>query len=95
SHKNGTPSNNVNVTNNMTTAMRVTADPAKKIAIANNIVVTNATGEFTSVTQRDFTLKSNSKGVDAGSVAAAPKADIAGTPRPKGKAPDAGAYESF
>lgn len=94
-HKNGTPPKNVTVANNMVTSLKVNVNTANNIAVSNNIVVTNASNEFTSVTNRDFTLKSTSKGVDAGAPAYAPGKDIAGTPRPKGKAPDAGAYENF
>lgn len=94
-HKNGTPPKNVMVANNMVTSLKVNVNTANNISVANNIIVTNASNEFNSVTNRDFTLKSTSKGVDAGAPAHAPSKDIAGALRPKGKAPDAGAYENF
>ncbi len=94
-HKNGTPSNNVTVANNLVTSNKVTTDPAKNIVETNNIVVTNAAAEFTSQTNRDFTLRSTAKAVDAGTSSLAPKDDIAGNTRPRGKGPDAGAYENF
>lgn len=94
-HKDGTAPKNVTVANNMVTSLKVNVNAANNISVANNIVVTNASNEFTSVANRDFTLKSTSKGVDAGTPTYAPNKDIAGAPRPKGKAPDAGAYENF
>lgn len=94
-HKNGTPSRNVVVANNLVTANKVVANAARNISESNNIVVTNASAEFNSVATRDFTLRVGAKAIDAGAAAKAPKVDIAGNPRPKGKAPDAGAYENF
>lgn len=94
-NRDGRPSSNMVVANNMATAVKATNDPTMKIAVSNNIVVTNAANEFTSLTNQDFTLKSTSKAVDAGAAALAPADDIVGALRPKGKAPDAGAYENF
>jgi hypothetical protein len=94
-HKNGTSSNNVEVTNNLVTSNKVVTNAPKAIVQSNNIVVTNAANEFNSLTNRDFTLRAGAKAIDAGLASKAPKVDIAGNPRPKGKAPDAGAYENF
>lgn len=94
-NRDGRPSLNVTVANNITTSMKASSDPSKAIAVTNNVVVTNASAEFTAVSKQDFTLRSTAKGVDAGAPALAPKDDIVGAARPKGKAPDAGAYENF
>lgn len=94
-HKNGTPSQNVTVANNMATWIKVTNNPSQKIVETNNLVVTNAAGEFTSVANQDFSLKSTSTAIDKGAATLAPQIDINKVPRPKGKAPDIGAYESF
>lgn len=94
-NRDGRPSLNTVVANNMTTSLKVKSDPTKKIAETNNVVVTNASGEFAAVSKQDFNLRSGSKGVDAGAPTLAPKDDIVGAARPKGKAPDAGAYENF
>ncbi len=93
--KDGTPSRNVTVANNLVTSNKVTSDPTNKIVETNNITVTNAGAEFTSLSNRDFNLRTGAKAIDAGTPTLAPKDDIAGTARPKGKAPDAGAYENF
>jgi hypothetical protein len=94
-HKNGTPSQNVTVANNLVTSLKVTSNPALGILQTNNVTVTNALGEFNAVANQDFTLKSTSTAIDKGAPALAPPVDIAKSPRPKGKAPDAGAYESY
>lgn len=95
STKTGLPSQNVTVANNLVTSNKVTSDPTNKIVQTNNITITNASAEFMSLANRDFALRSGSKAIDAGAPTLAPKDDIAGTARPKGKAPDAGAYENF
>lgn len=94
-HKNGTPSNNVTVANNLVTSNKVKTDPVKAILETNNIVVTNAGNEFNGVAKQDFTLRSTAKGIDMGTAKLAPVDDIVSAPRPKGKGPDAGAYENF
>ncbi|WP_181366476.1 right-handed parallel beta-helix repeat-containing protein [Albidovulum aquaemixtae] len=94
-HKNGTTSQNTTVANNMASGIKVNPDTTRKIVETNNFVVKNAAAEFVSPGQHNFALQSSSKGVDAGAPGLAPTVDIAGAKRPKGKAPDAGAYESF
>lgn len=94
-HKNGTPPKNVTVANNLVTSNKVKNDPAKAIVETNNVTVTNAANEFNSVTKQDFTLRSTAKAIDMGTAKLAPLDDITSSPRPKGKGPDAGAYESF
>src|SRR5690606_14780402 len=93
--KTGIPPKNVTIANNLVTSNKVTSNPTNNILETNNITVTNASAEFSSVSGRDFRLRSGSKAIDAGAAALAPKDDIVGAARPKGKAPDAGAYENF
>jgi Right handed beta helix region len=93
-HKNGTSPTNVMVANNAVNSLKVNPNTARNVAIANNIIVKQAAAEFTSVAKQDFTLLPSAKSANAASSAYATPKDIAGTPRPKGVAPDAGAYES-
>lgn len=92
-HKSGTATRNVVVANNLTTALQVATDPVKQILVTNNLIITNPSAEFVSASGRDYTLRTTSKAVDAGAGAYAPKDDIVGALRPKGAAPDLGAYE--
>ena len=93
-HKNGTSPTDVTVANNTANAVKVYPNAARRIVVANNIVVVNATAEFTSLAKQDFTLLPTAKSANAGSAVYATPFDIAGVPRPKGTGPDAGAYES-
>ncbi|MEZ5776814.1 MAG: right-handed parallel beta-helix repeat-containing protein [Paracoccaceae bacterium] len=93
-HKNGTPSRNVTIANNLAMNILTQSDPSKNVNVTNNMILTNASAEFTSIANRDFTLKPGAKAADAGLAQYAPKTDIQGTARPKGNGPDLGAYES-
>lgn len=93
-HKNGTASTLVTAANNTTNAMKVKSDPAKKNIAVNNTVVTNFANEFNAASLWDYQLRATAKSANAGSAAYATPADIVGVPRPKGKGPDAGAFES-
>ncbi len=93
-HKNGTASRNVTVANNALNAISVGASAALNIVATNNVEVKNAATEFTSVAKQDFTLLATAKSVDAGAAAYTLPLDILGVARPRGSAPDAGAYES-
>lgn len=94
-HKKGTASQNVTVANNLVSSNKVTSDPKRGIVATNNITVTNSASEFAAVANQDFSLRSTAKAIDMGTPNLAPADDIAKVPRPKGKAPDAGAYENF
>jgi hypothetical protein len=94
-HGKGTPSSNVLAANNTANFFIFKMSSTLNALASNNIVVTNAATEFTAPTKQDFTLLPTAKSVNAGAAGAAPPTDIAGTARPKGGAPDAGAYESF
>lgn len=93
-HKNGTASRNAMTVNNTTNHMMAKANPTNNNIVSNNVVVTNAASEFVSVAKSNFALLPTAKSANAGANAYKTPVDIAGTPRPKGTAPDAGAYES-
>lgn len=94
-HKNGTPSRNVRVSNNTSNGMGVPASTVNNVVTSNNILVTVPSAEFVSPVGQNFALQPTAKSANAGAAAYAPPVDILGVPRPRGSAPDAGAYESF
>lgn len=93
-HKNGTGSRNVTVANNASNAIAAYTNTNNNNLAVNNVVVKNAAAEFTSVAKQDFTLLATAKSADAGVATYAVPLDILGVARPRGAAPDAGAYES-
>lgn len=93
-HKNGTGSSNVTVANNVTNKIAAYTNATRNNLAVNNIVVKNAAAEFTSVANQDFTLLATAKSANAGVATYATPVDILGVARPRGAAPDAGAYES-
>jgi len=93
-HKNGTLSSGVTAANNTANNILVKANASRQNVVVNNVIVKNAAAEFTSVKNQDFTLLPTAKSANSGIAMYATPLDILGVPRPKGKAPDAGAYES-
>ncbi len=93
-HKNGTPSKNVTVANNTVNSLKAYTNATNNNLAVNNVVVKSAASEFTSVAKGDFTLLPSAKSANAGAAAYAMPVDILGVARPRGAAPDAGAYES-
>lgn len=95
-HKNGTPSQNVMVANNLVNGNKVSTNAQRGILETNNVIVRNHASQFVDFKGLDFRLSSSqAAGVDAGDPQYAPPRDLTGASRPQGKAPDAGAYESF
>ena len=94
-HKNGTPSRNVRVSNNTSNGMGVPASTVNNVVTSNNVLVTAPSSEFVSPVGQNFALQSTAKSANVGASAYAPSVDIMGAPRPRGSAPDAGAFESF
>ena len=92
--KTGVAPTDVMVANNTTNAVKVVANTTNRVATANNIVVKNFLTEFTAPAQQNYTLLPTAQSANAAAIAYATKTDILGVPRPKGKGPDAGAYES-
>lgn len=93
-HKNGTGSKNNTVANNAVNAIKAYTNTTNGNIAVNNIVVKNFATEFTSIAKQDFSLLATAKSADAGVVTYAVPLDILGVARPRGAAPDAGAYES-
>ncbi len=93
-HRSGAPSHDVTVANNVVNSLHVTADAARKVVATNNTVVSNFMTEFVSPSGRDYRLLPTAKAANAGAMANATPLDILGVARPKGKGPDAGAFES-
>jgi len=88
-HKDGTPSANCSVINNVANKFVVDA------ATSNNIVLDDTDAynqEFVDWLLYDFSLQPTSQLVDAGATQG-PAIDIVGTTRPQGAANDIGAYE--
>mgnify|MGYP001207979489 CR=1 FL=1 len=94
-HKNGTPSRNVDIANNIAMQVKAKTNPTLGYTVTNNVIPGSIFNDFTAPGNQDYTLKSGSSAIDKGNAAYAPKDDLMGAARPKGKAPDAGAYESF
>lgn len=95
SHKNGTPSRNVRASNNTSNGMGVPPSTVNNVVVSNNVLVTNPPAEFVSPVGQNFALQPTAKSANAGAAAYATPVDILGVPRPRGSAPDTGAYESF
>ena len=93
-HKNGTPPKNVLVANNLVTSMKVFNNANNNVVEVSNMVVKNPSAEFTSPATLDFTLKPTAKAANSANPKYAPPFDIMGVARPRGNAPDMGAYES-
>jgi hypothetical protein len=90
-HKNGTPSSNCTVRNNLVSAIHVQSGEA--MTEDHNLIVKDPSAFFVDAAKRDFRLKQGSPAIDAGSDRLAPKTDINQNPRPQGKAVDVSAHE--
>jgi len=93
-HKNGAPSQNCVVRNNLTTTLNVGADPGHGIVVDHNLVIPpNPVGYFIDPAHHNLRLAPGSPAIDQGSSKQAPATDADGLPRPKGSSWDVGAYE--
>jgi parallel beta-helix repeat protein len=93
--KNGIPSRNSQVVNNLADSVVTVSDATKGIYVANNVDASSASVDFVDFARNNLSLRSSSPAVDQGDPQRMAADDIMGTKRFKGKAPDAGAYESF
>ena len=91
--KNGTPSSNVSVANNLSMAFKGVSSPANNIVSEANTVILYPAKVLQDVARFNYRPKADSGYIDSGSAAKAPKVDIVNNRRPAGKAPDRGAYE--
>lgn len=89
-HKNGTPSADCIVRNNLATAFR---SAARGVVSDHNVVIDDPRKLFVNAAAFDVRLLPGTPAIDAGSPLLAPSHDAGGTPRPQGAAVDAGAYE--
>jgi parallel beta-helix repeat protein len=92
-HKNGTPSTDVTVSNNLAMSFLRTSDPTNRVVSVANSVISYPATAFNDVTSFNYVPKAASGYIDTGDTANASKTDITGIPRPVGKGPDRGAFE--
>ncbi len=90
-HKDGRPSENVIVRNNLATDFSLAGT---NVTGDHNIEFTNAAALFVAPPY-DLHLRSGTAAVDAGNAALAPPVDVERTARPQGAGFDLGAYESL
>jgi parallel beta-helix repeat protein len=88
-HKNGTPSSNVVVRNNLATDFELSED---NITDDHNLLIEDAASLFVAP-PFDLHILAGSAAIDAGSAELAPAVDIEGRHRPEGAGFDLGAYE--
>jgi hypothetical protein len=92
-HKDGTPSQNVTVRNNLATDFSL---EGINVVEDHNILFTHAEAASLFVAPPfDLHLRAGSAAVDSGSPDLAPPLDVEGIPRPQGAGFDLGAYERF
>jgi hypothetical protein len=92
-HKNGTPSTDVMVANNLAMAFKGSSNPTNRVASVSNTVITYPATVFSDVKTFNYVPKAASGYIDTANMLYAPKTDIMGTSRPQGKGPDRGALE--
>jgi len=92
-HKNGTPSSNVLVANNIANKMSGSTWPEYNVVYTDNSVIFDPATVFEDIANFDYHPKVGSGFVDTGNANHAPPFDIAGNARPSGNGPDRGAYE--
>ncbi|MGQ9563958.1 MAG: choice-of-anchor Q domain-containing protein [Thermogutta sp.] len=89
-HKNGTPSRDCVVRNNLASALYVRGDNMK---VDHNLTIDRPERFFVDASRYDLRLREDAPAIDAGTAEFAPQNDIQGIRRPQGKAVDIGAYE--
>lgn len=92
-HKNGTPSTDVMVANNLAMSFRGTSNATNRVVSVANTVITYPATVFSDVKSFDYVPKAASGYIDTANMLYAPKTDVMGTSRPQGKGPDRGAFE--
>jgi parallel beta-helix repeat protein len=93
-HKNGSPSKDVMVANNLAMGYHGKTNVTNRRTYTANSTITAPARVFTDVTKFNYLPKTDSGFVDNGEAAVAPKVDIRSYKRPAGKGPDRGAYET-
>lgn len=93
-HKNGEPSKDCVIRNNLVARLNVAADSTNNIVVDHNLVLpTNTASYFVNLAQFNVRLAAGSPAIDQGNATQAPAIDADEKPRPKGTAIDVGAYE--
>ena len=90
-HKDGTPSRDTLVRNNLTTALSVSGDAV--VADGNLLLAADPAGFFVDQAHLDVRLAAGSPAIDRGIANQAPATDADGVARPQGGGVDVGAYE--
>jgi hypothetical protein len=93
-HKNGTPSTDVLVANNIAMSIRGTASVANRVEFRSNSTIGTPGAVFENPIAFDYRPKSTSGFIDSADITVAPRQDLLSQPRPSGAKPDRGAYET-
>ena len=92
-YKDGTPSTDVIVANNLAMSFRGISDPANRVVSIDNTVITYPVTMFSDVKNFNYVPMPSSGYIDTGNMTYAPKTDAIGMRRPQAKGPDRGALE--
>lgn len=92
-HKNGTPSTDVVIANNLAMSFGGKTDSVNRISYVSNSVILNPAQVFQDVLAFNYVPQSTSGFIDTADPAYAPAVDLLGGGRPSGAGPDRGAYE--
>ena len=92
-HKNGTPSTDVLVVNNVAMSLDGKASTTDRVEFRNISVIGTPSLVFENPATFDYRPKASSGFIDTGDATVAPATDVVGHPRPSGPLPDRGAYE--
>lgn len=92
-HKNGTPTQNVVMSNNFAHGYQLTPALQPDVPRLRNVIVQHPKNELRDPDGGDFRPKDTSVLVDGALALMAPNYDIIGAARPLGRNPDVGAYE--
>ena len=93
-HKNGTPSSDALVANNLGMTFLGASSTTLKVTLKNNSVIGTPGAVFEGPLAFDYRPKSTSGYIDTADAAAAPPRDLLNQRRPGGVKPDRGAYET-
>lgn len=91
--KDGTLSTDITLANNLAMSLMPLPKTATNSVSTNNKVIALGS-DFVSLANKDYSLSATSLAVDGALAKYAPAVDILNAARPKGKAPDIGAYET-